>query len=381
MSIEAFFSCSYCECDKDINNVFTNICKGFDINVSNVSYASPNIPPDQALEMINSADIFIAVIVKRFNSDIGWQMPESVNNEISIAFALKKNMLLFCEKGVVMNGFLRNYATYHEFNRETIHLPDIYSFIVQSFYELQKKFFCEHLKDYSSDAFRGCHLYSVAIQTKLFESSRELVWHQNICKKYIFDEGFKEGLGSAIWVNLKPSDDRDIEYDFDHKTLKGRTSYRKEVVKHSAECIEVSVIPKYSTRKDDSIKIELSATSRLLNAIYKSDVDEKSEYITINDRRYYCMDDFTIVDRTKYLYAIIEFPIHYGIDLSDVVPYIGQYTTKIDRVVEFQKNKDGQIHRYEFGECLYFIMEVEKPKISFSYGFAWNSSKVQQTNN
>ena len=100
--VRAFFSCSYRDTDKDLNEFFRAICEGLDISCGNVDAGYSELPPDKALSMIRDADAVIAIAPARNKLDGSNQftMPEAVSNEISFAYSLKKPLLVIKEDTV-----------------------------------------------------------------------------------------------------------------------------------------------------------------------------------------------------------------------------------------------------------------------------------------
>jgi len=117
----AFFSCSFKDVDKSVNDYFLSIFNALGIICKNVSGGFIATPPEQARAIIEDSSLLIAVAVKRTETTSGeWKMPDSVSNEISIAFGLGKKMLIFLEESVGDDGFLSSYGTYHRFNRDKL---------------------------------------------------------------------------------------------------------------------------------------------------------------------------------------------------------------------------------------------------------------------
>lgn len=68
--------------------------------------------------MIQETPLFIAITVKRNKEEDGSHtMPHSVHDEIVMAYAKSKPMLILKEQCFSLKGFLGNYATYLEFER------------------------------------------------------------------------------------------------------------------------------------------------------------------------------------------------------------------------------------------------------------------------
>jgi len=110
--VPLFFSCSFRKDDEEINLLVASLCQAMDIETINVSGAFARTPPDQARTQILQSAGVLALAVRRDKQDDGsWAMPAAVREEIAIAFALHKPVLLLFEDGVRIDGFMNNYGT------------------------------------------------------------------------------------------------------------------------------------------------------------------------------------------------------------------------------------------------------------------------------
>ncbi len=118
---KAFLSCSFNEKDTDVNDLVKSICEGLRIECINVCEGYQQSPAMKAKEMIAGSHMFIAVITRRERVDRDiFNMPASVHDEISMAYALNKPVLLIKEKGVRCDGFLNHYGTHISFSRDKL---------------------------------------------------------------------------------------------------------------------------------------------------------------------------------------------------------------------------------------------------------------------
>jgi hypothetical protein len=86
-----------------------------------VSSASHRTPPGEAKLLINNALALVAVGTKRHQIGTdSFSIPESVRDEIAIAYTLGKPILLFLESGASAEGFMPHYGTYLKFDRATL---------------------------------------------------------------------------------------------------------------------------------------------------------------------------------------------------------------------------------------------------------------------
>lgn len=126
VAMDIFFSCSFQDVDKDINAFFQAICKALSLRSTNVSTESPRIPPAEAKAQIEAAQAVIAVCPRRSEmAEGGFVMPPAVRDEIAIAFGTDTPLLMIVEEGVDSAGFQNNMGTFLQFDRGSLHSPEL----------------------------------------------------------------------------------------------------------------------------------------------------------------------------------------------------------------------------------------------------------------
>jgi hypothetical protein len=141
--IKAFFSCSFAEIDKPVNQFFEAICQGLGFDCGNVSFADSAVPASVARKLISEASVFIAIIVKRgaLQGSEKFMMPESVANEISMAYGQDRKILMFAENCVQVEGLTRTYGAYLPFDRDRLHSSAFLKSAVESIDRLRRSLF------------------------------------------------------------------------------------------------------------------------------------------------------------------------------------------------------------------------------------------------
>ena len=122
--MDIYFAHSFKSEDKTVNDFFKAICSGFGLMLKSVDSASPLNPSDAAIKQIKESKFVVAIAVKRNKiqtEDDEWEMPPSVHQEIVYADGLGKKLILFCEKGVKIEGFLDKICTHHVFERDNLY--------------------------------------------------------------------------------------------------------------------------------------------------------------------------------------------------------------------------------------------------------------------
>lgn len=101
--LTAFLSASAQPEDKKIVEWFSNLLKRLEIQpVFATDLPEPRPPPEKIKNLIQKSNMFVGVLTKREKiegKDL-WKAPDWVQNEITIAYTLKKPIALFIENGV-----------------------------------------------------------------------------------------------------------------------------------------------------------------------------------------------------------------------------------------------------------------------------------------
>src|SRR5688572_6711956 len=96
--VKLFLSCSFKQADNLIVDHFRAILRGAGFDCINVSGAHRETPPKVATDLLKQVSGVVAVITKRDRLvDGGFTMPAAVREEIAMAAALHKEILIFCE--------------------------------------------------------------------------------------------------------------------------------------------------------------------------------------------------------------------------------------------------------------------------------------------
>ncbi len=95
-NVDVFFSCSFAEEDKKLNEFFYAICNALDIRGSNVSGAFAQTPPEKAKQMIADSQALLAICTRRTEMRDGkYLMPDAVHDELSFAVGKDIPVLMF----------------------------------------------------------------------------------------------------------------------------------------------------------------------------------------------------------------------------------------------------------------------------------------------
>ncbi|MHA1410496.1 MAG: hypothetical protein ACTSQY_09380, partial [Candidatus Odinarchaeia archaeon] len=122
--------------DKEVNDWFSEILRSLSIDPVFGDEPETQDIPDKVKRMISEHDHFIAILLKRDKlTDGDYRPPDWVNNEIGIAFAFERNIVVFMEEGVSTRGLTNQITNYVRFDRNKLleTMPKIISYLLTLF--------------------------------------------------------------------------------------------------------------------------------------------------------------------------------------------------------------------------------------------------------
>jgi hypothetical protein len=129
--LKFFFSHSFKECDKKINDIFRNILLAFYIDFYEIEMDSKSQDKiTKARNGIKNSYYFFVLMTKRYlcyENDIQqrqfWKSSEWIQNEIGIAYSFKKEIISMVEMGINDEGMLKDVTWCYNFDRENLKIP------------------------------------------------------------------------------------------------------------------------------------------------------------------------------------------------------------------------------------------------------------------
>ncbi len=117
-----FVAMSYEDADKKINETIISVVLKRDFSIEPANLLSAMPPHEKVPSLIREADIFAAIVTKRFKIEGTDKSKPSdwIQQEIGMAQAYTKPCLIFKECGVELEGITKSIATLGEFDRESI---------------------------------------------------------------------------------------------------------------------------------------------------------------------------------------------------------------------------------------------------------------------
>jgi hypothetical protein len=125
--LTAFLSVSADPIDAKVGNWFSNLLRRFDVNpILATELPEPRPPPEKIRNFIQKSDMFVGVLTRREKVEGKnlWKAPNWVQDEISMAYTLKKPMAIFVEKDVQtdrsIGPFLVDYVSFDRKNLASV---------------------------------------------------------------------------------------------------------------------------------------------------------------------------------------------------------------------------------------------------------------------
>lgn len=373
---KVFMSCSFTTEDQDVVNFFKCICNSVDCTCINVQDGYALTPPTQAREMIEEVKALIAIATKREEKADGtFLMPEAVEEEMSMAFALKKPILLFVEKGVdISQGFKQNYGTYLEFDRSKLYDLSFLEKVIRSIHNLKCQIFSEDDFLIQQQGHKDFFSEKASLLIELIETDSEYTWRYTNSKKIIFNAKMAEPLVHASWAGVpvieKENPPNIIWKCFNIKGSKKFDLISEEVINTPTRCdlsIKIDPIPE----KDDFLEYSITMESPYLAPIFNKDIEGIESGIIIEDDRYYAFDGVVPIIRTKQLIFQFRAPSSYGLSCSDLKPFVSSHSNTVDYIVSSEIDR-ANIDSNDFGGNVEVTIKTESPLLYHLYGVAWN---------
>lgn len=372
VKIEAFFSCSFAEEDKNVNDYFLSICRALDIQCSNVSTSYTVTPPQAAKEKISQAQTLIAICTRRKRIDNGqFSMPSAVHDEISFAFGKDIPVLMFVENEVELEGFKENFGTHLVFDRSTLFTTLSMEKIISSIHQLKMNIVSPNdiILSQDSDEFYAEYINHLV---ELKEFSGEYCWHNSTTKKLVFNKQFKKNLMAGCWAQIPPSEGDVTPIIWDVVLEDSSNNITIDCVKEKCTslCVEATIRFFPPPERGDFVEYSVYSSSRNLNAIWLEDVQDSS-VVHLDSGDYKCVDGLIMIHRTKKALIEFRFPKKFNGKKIDFVPFVASYTSGIDFEVESEL-KRIKVESESFGGNFTLKMSIDSPLLRHVYGIAWN---------
>lgn len=374
MQVQVFLSCSMDQNDSDVVAFFSSICRGIDMNCVNVDKGCTITPPEKARDLINGSHALIAVATRREQIKDGvFLMPKAVDEEMSMAYATKKPILLFSEKGIEASGFIRNYGTFLEFERESLWSPEFLAKAIASIHEIKMEVISPLDLQIAQEGQRHIFAEFLRQQIELIDHCGSYTWRYSQTRRLNFTSRFIDPIKHSIWATVPPKTIKqsDINWTYSIEDGSKQFKFNPTMYKPNDAVIHVSFDIDPIPESGDVIQYSISFESPYLNPIYLEDVPEKCIPAIINSKNYSCFDGIVSIVRTENLKLHFRFPSSLGLRPEDFVPFAASYGQKIDYIVD-SETKRMKVTTDSFGGDVFIELVLENPLLHLMYGVAWN---------
>lgn len=371
--VDVFFSCSFREEDRDVNDFFIAICSALDVKCVNVNAAYSSVPPDVARQIIDDSQVLIAVATRRNKLEGGeYAMPSAIQEEVSMAYGKNVPILLFVEEGVVVDGMKGNFCTHIKFNRGDLCNKESLGKIIRSIHGVKLQVLSPNdlIYDHDTPEIMADHVKQL-IELRKTESG--YIWSYTISKKLQFLSSFKKSIPVAFWASVPaiiPEGERPIEVEINLDGHSRDLSLKIEKTKETPDCARSLIKIEPHPEKGDFVEYTSHAESKYFNPIFYEDIGQNVT-VVVDGEEFHCIDGFVPIQTTKLASLEIRFPRGFGLSKGNIKFFVGSYTDEVDYVVE-SEIKRARIDISEIGGHLTLKMYIESPLLRHMYGFAWN---------
>jgi len=383
INVKAFLSHKFDDRIIWLVELVESICESLNISCENVNHSSSDLPIDEAKNIIENSHFLIALCTQdnKFSGKDEYSFSTAVQQEITIAHQSKKPIVIFAEKGVVLDGFLGNMCTYSKIDIENGLDKELVENLVKGIHLEKVKSIHENQFEISQEGVHHFYIDKMESIIKLIEDDNgNLMWHYITEKKYMFTSKFQLPLKFGAWpMSINELDDQT------EKTVTGTI----EILENS-KTFECEIIEDYPTNnsiefsvnlhpfpsKDDFIKIRSKFSSPHFNIMYSE--GNTKHVLDFKGVSYNSIDGKCLINRCKELDLKLIFPSGYFVDIEEIVPIVGTFTTSLDYVIEreTERIKTNEFFKTKvFDDQIEISLNVTEPLYQHFYGFVWNAPK------
>jgi hypothetical protein len=371
MTPRFFLACSFDSADRQVIELLRAIADGLGMPCVNVHTAYRNVPPAEARRLISDAAGVIAVATRRIPGPEGtWLMPDAVHDEIAIAYALRKPLLLFREADVRIEGYVPGYGTYLTFDRSSIQEPANIKNLVEALAIFRSDSLSSNgalptARPYFSESIRRlCELVRL--------SSDTFTWSMTTTNRLIFREAFAGFVRTSWWCSdterTAPADAPPMEWS----AIAGEMSRPFEVKFDprlvTADTIDLRITLAPDPQPNDFFEFTVRYRSPYLNPIF-ADARPRAT-VKIDGQDFFATDGLVPTNEIRRLRIQWRFPAEYGVELHDVKTFVGGFANGVDDLNE-PEMKRAQTAMESFAGNLVIDMSVDDPLMRHKYGVAW----------
>lgn len=332
------------------------------------------MPPARAKELIADCAGLIAVLTRREPLAAGdYEMPAAVREEVSIAYALGKRILIFAEMGVRLDGFMNNYATYMVFDRGALDRPETLEQALSSI----RSFRVRAETELSDAARAAAGEFLTTFVRGLFALRYEydrFVWFSSVTKRLEFERPLHREITTAVWPNLRwrrPIDAPPAEWGVtvNSSSRSFRAETRADVLE--ADHLEGRIRFAPAPERDDFIEYTRWFKSAYLNPLFADEMPDRAPPgIVLDGVPYHVFDGIMVTEPTRTLHYHCSFAGEYGLRAGELRPFVAEHPFALESVVPSEIGRTVT-DVTSFGSDIVVDLRVENPQTQLFYGLAW----------
>ena len=301
-------------------------------------------------------------------------MPASIHDEISMAYAKEKPILLLCDSNVVADGFTSNYGTYLAFSRDELYKSEFLAKAIASIHNLKMATLLSHDVLMDQEEISNFYTEKSLLLISLEKDNNGYYWHYSTIRRYFFTDKFTKTIKTGAWATRKVKNigtDETMDWNVEISDSSRAFKIESTIEKEQADAIELDLIIDPDPGEGDFIEISFNCKSKYLNPIFSDEFAESSPFFKLDNKKYECGDGSLFISRTKFAKVQFRFPVEYGLKMDDFVPIVGSLTSKFDYIAT-EEMKRIKISKENFGDSYLIEITVESPLLHHIYGLAWN---------
>lgn len=299
--VDVFLSASFDARDKDVNDFFSAICKGLDINGVNVSFGASKLPQDQARKLIGRSQGLIAICTRREELvDGSFNMPQAVNDEIAFACGLDVPILAIMEKGVNKGGFKEKFRTYQQFDRSELSNPEIIQAMIKCIHEFKVDIIDQ---GQIAHAYEPADSFSDDIHhlVELKKTNDDFVWEYSTTKKVTYTKESSRPFPTSVFSTQAvkiPEGVDPIHWEYEHISSTKNLRLVPTIDQQTPACVEVRLKPEPPAEAGDSITYRIFSRSRYLIPLWEDETAD-DRYVHLEKGDFRISEGLLFIHRTK----------------------------------------------------------------------------------
>jgi hypothetical protein len=372
--VSLFVSRSFNDADHELNAWFIEICKGLGIELPQIGNADAAPPISVCREKIIDSQGVLAILVRREKvGDEDYLMPDHCRDEVSMAYAVDKPLLIFAEKGVRMNGFVDRIGTHQRFDRAALGTPEYVGKIILALNKFKDKSAAglRFRPDSGRSDVRALQIYQLI---DLQRKSGDWNWHLVTKKRIEFLSVPVKPIPTAVWStsSIVPPEGAPL-VKFKANVCGGSKPFRviQKMRIHTALRAEGEISFAPQPEPGDWVEYEIVADSRYLNPLTSAELGASPISTNIDGRDYFVCEGFLPVQPTAQLTIELRFEPGYTVANEDLSMFAGPYADGLEALDQDEMSRMSFSDRTVGGERI-CIISIEKPKERFMYGIGWN---------